>query len=68
MNPTVHFDGRALPAAAFNARCLASAASLLELGVGPGETVALLLHNEPLTLELMLAAREPFRAGRDQRA
>jgi long-chain acyl-CoA synthetase len=57
MNPTVHFDGSALPAAAFHARCLASAAALLELGVGPCDAVALMLHNEPLMLELMLATR-----------
>ncbi|HUL68416.1 MAG TPA: AMP-binding protein [Burkholderiaceae bacterium] len=74
MNPTVHFDGSVLPAAAFHARCLRSAAALLELGVGPGDAVALMLHNEPLMFELMLATRwlerklrEPYWAGRDRR-
>src|SRR5262245_4333782 len=57
MNPTLHFDGDVLPAATFHQRCLASAAALLELGVRPGEAVALMLYNEPVMLELMLAAR-----------
>src|SRR5262245_35376021 len=57
MNPTLHFDGDVLPAATFHQRCLASAAALLELGVVPGDAVALMLYNEPLMLELMLATR-----------
>jgi long-chain acyl-CoA synthetase len=57
MPPTLHFDGAALAPATFDARCIASAAALTELGVGPGDAVALMCRNEPLLLELMLAAR-----------
>jgi len=57
MNPTLHFDGSALPPATFQARCVASAAALVELGLLPGDAVALMCRNEPLLLELMLAAR-----------
>ena len=57
MSATVHFDGKAEPPEAFAARCERSAAALHALGLGPGRVVALMLHNEPVTLELMLAAR-----------
>ena len=57
MNPTLYFDGQVLPAATFHDRVAASAAALLELGVEPGDAVALMLHNEPLLLEMMLAVR-----------
>jgi long-chain acyl-CoA synthetase len=57
MSPTLHFGGTVLPAAAFHDRCVASAAALRELGLGPGDCAALMCHNEPVLLELMLAAR-----------
>jgi long-chain acyl-CoA synthetase len=57
MNPTVHFDSGVLAAVEFHERCIASAAALVELGIGRGDAVALMLHNEPIMLELMLAAR-----------
>jgi long-chain acyl-CoA synthetase len=57
MSATVHFDGRAEPPGVFGARCERSAVALHALGIGPGRVVALMLHNEPVVLELMLAAR-----------
>ena len=57
MGATVHFDGNAEAPEAFGARCERSAVALQALGIGPGRVVALMLHNEPVVLELMLAAR-----------
>ena len=57
MGATVHFDGRAEPPETLGARCERSAVALHALGLGPGRVVALMLHNEPVVLELMLAAR-----------
>lgn len=57
MTATIHFDDRPEPRHDFQARCERSVAALHELGIGPGRVVALMLHNEPLVLELMLAAR-----------
>ena len=57
MKPTLHFGGNTEAGDAFFQRCMQSAAALREAGVGPGEVVALMLRNEPLLLELMLAAR-----------
>ena len=57
MSATVHFDGKAEAPEAFGARCERSAVALHALGIGPGRVVALMLHNEPVVLELMLAAR-----------
>jgi long-chain acyl-CoA synthetase len=57
MRPTLHFGGEKEEGEAFFQRCMQSAAALRDAGVGPGEVVALMLRNEPLLLELMLAAR-----------
>jgi long-chain acyl-CoA synthetase len=57
MSATVHFDGSAEQPDVFGARCERSAVALHALGIGPGRVVALMLHNEPVVLELMLAAR-----------
>jgi long-chain acyl-CoA synthetase len=57
MSARIHFDGAAEPPEAFAARCDRAAAALHELGIGPGRVIALMLHNEPIVLELMLAAR-----------
>ena len=57
MKPTVHFDGASEAAPTFFARYQRAASALDEAGLGPGEVVALMLHNEPVLLELMLAAR-----------
>src|SRR5512140_204476 len=56
MSPTIYFDTE--PETRFDERCARSASALRELGVGPGDVVALMLQNEPLLLELMLAARQ----------
>ena len=55
MSATIYFDTE--PEADFDRRCAKSASALRELGVGPGDVVALMLQNEPLLFELMLAAR-----------
>ena len=52
---TIHFDPQ--PEADFDRHCAASASALHELGIGTGDVVALMLHNEPVLLELMLAVR-----------
>ena len=57
MKPTVVFEGRVEPADAFFRRYLRSAAALAELGIGPGDVVALMLRNGPAALELTLATR-----------
>jgi long-chain acyl-CoA synthetase len=56
MNPTVHFDGRA-ERDDFRDRCDRSVRALDAMDIGPGKVVALMLHNEPVVLELMLATR-----------
>src|SRR5512140_2517937 len=56
MSPTIYFDTE--PETRFDDRCARSASALRELGVGPGDVIALMLQNEPLLLELMLAARQ----------
>ena len=55
MSATIHFDRE--PGTGFAERCARSASALREIGVGPGDVVALMLQNEPVLLELMLAAR-----------
>lgn len=57
MQPIVHFDSITEDGSAFAARCERAAGALKEAGIGPGTVVALMLHNEPVLLELMLAAR-----------
>src|SRR5512133_2640337 len=56
MSATIYFDSE--PETGFDERCARSASALRELGVGPGDVVALMLQNEPILLELMLAARQ----------
>jgi len=57
MRPTVVFQGRTTSPDEFEQRWRRSAAALRTLGVGEGDVVALLLHNSPLALELMVATR-----------
>lgn len=57
MRPTLHFGNETLAAPLFFERCMRAAAALTEAGIGAGDVVALALRNEPVLLELMLAAR-----------
>ena len=57
MKPTVHFDAETTPAEAFFDRYGRAAAALHECGIGERDVFALMLRNEPLLLELMLAGR-----------
>jgi len=58
MKPTIHFQGQTGDPEEFFARYQRSASALQALGVGPGDVVALMLRNEPMLLELMLATRQ----------
>ena len=57
MKPTISFDSTPEDSDVFQEQWNRAATALNELGIGPGEVVALMLHNEPVLLELMLAAR-----------
>ncbi len=57
MKSWVHFGGDGVDAQEFQRRCDRSAAALRAAGIGTGDVVAFILHNEPVLLELMLAAR-----------
>ena len=57
VKPTVHFGGETTPADAFFARYGRAAAALHACGIGERDVFALMLRNEPVTLELMLAGR-----------
>ena len=57
MNPTVHFDKQVEDAPSFFDKVSRAAAALAACGVGPGDVVAIMLRNEPVLLEMVLAAR-----------
>ena len=58
MKPSLVFGATVDDAEPFEARWMRSAAALHALGgIGEGTVVALMLHNEPIMLELMLALR-----------
>ena len=57
LKPAIHFGGELEPGTEVAARYGRAAAALHSLGIGKGDVVALILHNEPLLVELMLAAR-----------
>jgi long-chain acyl-CoA synthetase len=57
MKPLVHFGDSTQSGEAFHARYTRAATALRQAGLGPGDVVALMLRNEPVMLELMLAAR-----------
>jgi long-chain acyl-CoA synthetase len=57
MKPTLHFGAEVDRADVFCQRYMRAAAALHALGIGAGDVVALLLRNEPLLLEIALAAR-----------
>lgn len=57
MRATLVFRGQAIGPDAFEQGWRRSAAALRVAGVGEGDVVALLLHNSPLAIELMVAVR-----------
>ncbi len=57
MKPTLLFTDEQLDGEAFFERTMRAAGALASIGIGPGDVVALMLRNEPVMLELMLAAR-----------
>ena len=57
MPPTIYFDRLGEADSDFQRRCERSTRALNGMGIGPGKVVALMLHNEPIVLELMLATR-----------
>ena len=57
MRPTLHFGGEAIAADDFHARMQRSASALAACGIGASDVYALMLHNEPVALELVLAGR-----------
>ena len=56
-SPTIHYQGRRIAPEVFEQGVLRAASALRQAGIGEGDVVALMLHNSPTTLELMLAAR-----------
>jgi len=54
---TLYFDRSPEEAVDFHQRRERSALALHATGIGPGQVVALMLHNEPVVVELMLAMR-----------
>ncbi len=57
MRPTLIFQDQELSPDDFEQRWRRSAAALQAAGVGDGDVVALLMHNSPVALELMIATR-----------
>jgi len=57
MKSTVQFDGVIESGEVLFARYMRGASALHELGMRAGDVVALMLHNEPVVLELILATR-----------
>lgn len=57
LKPIVHFDQAIEDPEAFAKRWMQDASALDDLGIKAGDVVAYMLHNEPLMVELMIAAR-----------
>ncbi len=57
MTATILFQGQRTAPQVFEQGCQRAMSALRGAGVGPGDVVALMLRNHPLTLELMLAVR-----------
>ena len=57
MKPTIYFGADVIDGDTFFARSMRAATALASLGIGPRTVVALMLRNEPVMLELMMAAR-----------
>lgn len=58
MNPTIYFDAVPEDGDAFAKKVRRSIAAIHNLGIGQGDVIAFMLHNEPIVLELTLAARQ----------
>lgn len=58
MKPTIYFEAMPEDADAFAQNVRRSIAVIHELGIRQGDVIALMLHNEPVVLELTLAARQ----------
>lgn len=63
MKPTVNFGDEITSAEECFDRYRSAAAALHECGIGERDVFALMLHNEPVMLELMLAGRWMGHAG-----
>ncbi|WP_326535715.1 AMP-binding protein [Pseudorhodoferax sp.] len=57
MFPTLLFDDEVIAPERLRARALRAARGFADLGVGEGDTVALMVRNEPAAMEAILAAR-----------
>ncbi|MDM0018964.1 AMP-binding protein [Variovorax saccharolyticus] len=57
MAPAIYFDRLDEADSGFQRRLERSIRALHQMALGPGKVIALMLHNEPVVLELMLAAR-----------
>ncbi|NBQ86134.1 MAG: long-chain fatty acid--CoA ligase [Betaproteobacteria bacterium] len=57
IRPTLFFRGETVPPDVFEQRWRRSAAALQSAGVGDGDVVALMMHNCPEAIELMVAVR-----------
>ncbi|OUL99469.1 AMP-binding protein [Variovorax sp. JS1663] len=55
-HPTIAFDDTEIPASVVRARALRAASGLASLGVREGDVVAVMMRNEPETMEAILAA------------
>ncbi len=57
MRPTLHCGGQTIAPDAFHAQTLRAASALRDCGIGERDVFALMLRNEPVALELILAGR-----------
>ena len=57
MKPTLHFGGKTIRGDDVHARTQRTASALAACGIAAGDVFALMLHNEPVALELVLAGR-----------
>ena len=58
MFPTLSFANEELSPAQMSARSARAAGALVEAGVSEGDTIAIMMRNEPVLMDVMLAARQ----------
>jgi long-chain acyl-CoA synthetase len=58
MFPTLSFENRELSPAQMSARSAKAAGALVEAGINEGDTIAIMMRNEPALMGVMLAARQ----------